>query len=355
MLGSKTKRRLTVLEQGSAEREARLGAIEGWRGELGDRVAALERASAQMERPDPAKRPLLEPMAAVAQLPTSAEKLLGVLSWLGDTHQARGLRELSAQELDARMRADGWPIPATDDREGYWGQDHDMYWLSGLADHLFLAGFLPTDREESVLVDLGSASGRVLRHFALAPARGRRLIGADMNRRMIAWMRRHLGGLPIECQQTRNAPPLSLEDGSVDFLYALSVFTHVDEFEEAWLAEIRRVLRPGGRAFLTYHSERSWAMLADPDQWLTRTLQDDGYVVEDSGVAANVALFERPMPQARVVLNASHRDYQYLNIFHAREDLLQRWGRILTVEETFERAHGELQDAVLVTKSARGG
>ncbi|MBF0216669.1 MAG: class I SAM-dependent methyltransferase [Candidatus Omnitrophica bacterium] len=49
-------------------------------------------------------------------------------------------------------------------------------------------------------------------------------------------------------------PPLDLEDGSVDMVFAYSVFTHLKEDAHIqWLREFSRVLKKGGYAVLTTH------------------------------------------------------------------------------------------------------
>src|SRR5207244_2674608 len=52
-------------------------------------------------------------------------------------------------------------------------------------------------------------------------------------------------------------PPLAFEDRYFDFIYAGSVFTHIADLAEAWLMELRRIVRPGGRLYLTIQDERS--------------------------------------------------------------------------------------------------
>ena len=43
-------------------------------------------------------------------------------------------------------------------------------------------------------------------------------------------------------------------DGSFDLVYAFSVLTHLDvKAQSAWLAEFRRILRPGGILLLSLH------------------------------------------------------------------------------------------------------
>ncbi len=54
----------------------------------------------------------------------------------------------------------------------------------------------------------------------------------------------------------RVLPPLAFEDGLFDLVYAVSVFTHIDRFQQKeWLKEFRRLLRPGGALLLTIYSD----------------------------------------------------------------------------------------------------
>jgi SAM-dependent methyltransferase len=55
----------------------------------------------------------------------------------------------------------------------------------------------------------------------------------------------------------RLAPPLPYADGQFDFVYALSVFTHLTlELEAAWLVELERVVKPGGVLLVTLQGDR---------------------------------------------------------------------------------------------------
>jgi SAM-dependent methyltransferase len=221
---------------------------------------------------DTDRRPSQQPFHPIAKIAGSAEALKRDFDRLGDTLQAHALKSMPMDEHRSRMEADRWPLPQAGDREGYYGDAHTLYWLSGLADQVFLSRLTRSASEDMTILDFGCASGRVLRHFGATSGGGLRALAVDVNRRNIAWMREHLDQPSLELLRTTYDPPLPLETGSVDLIYALSVFTHIDEFEEAWLAEIQRTLRPGGRAFLTYHSERTWSLLADPSVGLDQVL-----------------------------------------------------------------------------------
>jgi hypothetical protein len=59
-------------------------------------------------------------------------------------------------------------------------------------------------------------------------------------------------------------PPLAYADKSFDLVYALSVFTHLNEQQQdAWRDEIRRILKPGGVWLLTTHGEAYIPKLSD--------------------------------------------------------------------------------------------
>ncbi len=100
------------------------------------------------------------------------------------------------------------------------------------------------------LLDFGCGCGRLARDIA---PYGAEVVGVDANPRLAAWCAKHLPGRYEAC---RLDPPLPLEDGLVDGLVALSVFTHLDQPRQAaWLAELGRVTKPGGWAMISFHDE----------------------------------------------------------------------------------------------------
>jgi len=51
-------------------------------------------------------------------------------------------------------------------------------------------------------------------------------------------------------------PPTEFPDDTFDFIYGISVLTHLPEMLQfAWMNELSRVLKPGGLLYITTHGE----------------------------------------------------------------------------------------------------
>jgi SAM-dependent methyltransferase len=61
-------------------------------------------------------------------------------------------------------------------------------------------------------------------------------------------------------------PHLHFVDRYFNLIYCGSVFTHIDDLAEAWLLELRRILSPHGRAYLTIHDNHTIELFDRPDQ-----------------------------------------------------------------------------------------
>jgi SAM-dependent methyltransferase len=270
-----------------------------------------------------------------------------------DTAQAAELRRLGAARLTELLQVDEVPIPAVADREGYFGDDHLAYWLSGQGDYLLLERLAAHEgrplRADQRFLDFGCASGRVLRHFHLARL-GLTLYGVDLALQNVGWAREHLPP-SISVVQGTALPSLPFEDNSLDFVYAGSVFTHIADFEEAWLLEIRRVMKPGGLAFLTYHPERVWRDLRDPSHVIRQIVSATPHRLDPLGLEPIPdEIFEESMPAERVVLVNLAYPVNNTNLIHSDRWIDERWGRFFAIEKIVERCHGGQQNGALVTK-----
>jgi SAM-dependent methyltransferase len=106
-------------------------------------------------------------------------------------------------------------------------------------------------RDGDRILDLGCGPGRMIRHL-LPLAERCEIWGADISAESILWCQRHLSP-PFHFATTTKLPHLPFADGSFRFVYCGSLFTHIDDLADAWLLELRRILAPDGRLYLTLH------------------------------------------------------------------------------------------------------
>jgi SAM-dependent methyltransferase len=143
-------------------------------------------------------------------------------------------------------------------------------------------------------------------------------------------------------------------DGYFDCIYAGSVFTHIADFEEAWLLELSRVLAPRGFAVLTFHPERTWTeMGSNPDHWCRRAIERGPHRLDPGAIEpVSMEVFQKPMPADRVVLTLTTWPVNNANVFHSHAWIRDRWARFFDLQFIVPRAHAEYQDAAVLTRRA---
>lgn len=303
------------------------------RNSAGQAFPSLSRLSKILKRPmsSPSKDkrgiPLIPPIASemlrdliitpsrdpFVVLPCVAEQTNNARHWIDP--KTLPLRE----PIETYYARDPYPIPAVSDREGYYGDDRHLdWWLSGLRDFLaveqnFLQynGTLGNGRR---ILELGCASGRALRHF-VCHAPDAQTWGCDINLRHVEWIRQFLPPY-IPVFQNTILPHLPIEDRFFDLVCAFSVFTHIDHLELAWLAEVRRILKPGGIAYFSIHGETTWSKMG-PEVPAYNSLMNARNEIK--GPEVNEALFEGPIPEPKTVFAwETIRNYNS-NVFHTTE------------------------------------
>ena len=242
--------------------------------------------------------------------------------------------------LEQALAADTAVLPPTERREGYYGPNHYNYWASGIRDVCQIAEWLETRTiVRGTFFDFGCAAGRVLRQVKAA-AGFTEVIGSDINRSHVDWIARHFPD-SIKVFQNTSIPVLPLPDESVDVVTAFSVFTHIECFDSTWLMELRRILRPGGIAWLTVHSDRTWRDI-EPSWPLHRALTSHPDYIKYGA--------HRTLPQDRLVFRW-HMERSYsANVFYTEAYIRTRWGRIMEVRDMFP-ALPFYQDIVVLQKT----
>jgi len=173
------------------------------------------------------------------------------------------------------------------------------------------------------VLDFGCGCGRVMRNWYNYTTS---FYGTDYNSELINWCQNNLSFCEFSVNQLE--PPLSYPDNKFDFIYALSVFTHLPKnLQIPWLEEIRRILRPNGVAFISVHGEHYRYLLTKKE----KNLFDQGELI---------------LHQEEIAGSNN------CNAFHPNQYLVNNFSKILEIIDLIpEGALGNpYQDAVLLQK-----
>ena len=180
------------------------------------------------------------------------------------------------------------------------------------------------------ILDFGCGSARVIRYF-LAEDAGKNFTGTDINRELVDWCKANING--VNWKLTAAIPPTELEDNSFDFIYGISVFTHLDrELQSLWLKELDRIIRPGGVILLTVHGA-AYARHINLREPNSGQLREKGFLYL-SGVTGKWKLDGLP-------------DF-YQTAIQTTDQVQQDWGEYFDVLGHFEGGINKLQDAVVL-------
>lgn len=200
------------------------------------------------------------------------------------------------------LAPDGLPLPPARLRVTVAGTaDPEWFLESGLRTHEIVVDTLArhgldVEVGTSRILDYGCGCGRVTRYWARFV--GAEVQGTDYNPSLVRWC---ADNLPFGFSANELEPPLPLPDDGFDAVYGISVLTHLPErLGLDWLAELRRVVRPGGLLLLTTHGDHYRERLTTAE----RTDYEAGRLVVRWGTAAGTNLcttFHSPAYIARTL------------------------------------------------------
>ena len=190
----------------------------------------------------------------------------------------------------ARMRAQVGPLHA----------DARFFLESGRHNAELVRDLVPLEQVD-VLLDWGCGCGRVLRHWSTLE--GTAVHGCDINPKMVAWCNAHL---PFaEVADNDLSPPLPYAEDRFGLVYAFSVMTHLSEdLQREWVAECRRVLRPGG--YLVFSTLGEYFVARDRLTPEERSSFEDGNLVVLYQGSSGTSLCSAYHPQDWVAHELAH-------------------------------------------------
>ncbi|MCB1006658.1 MAG: class I SAM-dependent methyltransferase [Acidimicrobiales bacterium] len=242
---------------------------------------------------------------------------------------------VGADEAAPQVADDGLPLPPPDVWELEGDRDGAPH-FDAMVTALGSAGCTPASCR--TVLDFGCGSARLLRCWHGHDDRVLRdLWGVDINATSVQWCRTHLSP-HMRFATCTTLPTLPFEDRTFDLVYACSVFTHISELAESWLLELRRILRPGGFAYVTVQDQSYVkAKLAQPASWhwTSAFVHDHAEILGRLGHGLEIVSLGRASKDAMV--------------FHDRGALLESWSRYLDVVGYAEHAY-DCQSAVVLRR-----
>ena len=187
------------------------------------------------------------------------------------------------------------------------------------------------------ILEWGCGCGRILRHLPRSAAQ-KRLCGFDIDREALSWIDKYLPW--IETSHTDGMPPLPYPDDTFDLIFNHSVMSHLDAtYQDAWLDELKRALKPGGVATLSIHGKKAFSAFLDtlsPDarQTYAENLRTEGIVyTRQDGWSAHFPDF-------------------YHTSFHDVNYVFDHWAEFLDIRCYIPRGALDYQDLIVLQKPA---
>ncbi len=162
----------------------------------------------------------------------------------------------NASRIRAQSRADAAPpLPSQELMFIVAGSEDPAWFLeSGWRGAQSLRAILEKNgrrlEECGAVLDFGCGIGRVIRHFY--DVKGPLFHGTDYNADLIRWCQDNLAFARFQVNAL--VGHLAYKPETFDYIYALSVFTHLTEAQQRfWMGELKRVLKRGGYLLITTH------------------------------------------------------------------------------------------------------
>ncbi len=214
--------------------------------------------------------------------------------------------------------------------------DLPNFFLTGYEDYTKLAGLIETtlghaSRPRAVL-DWGVGSGRVSRYLKGDDRFS--AYGCDIDPVNMSSL--HERGFDASrFKQMAPGGPIPFPDQSFDFCFGLSVVTHLtEELQDFYLAEVVRVLKPGGAALFSIHGPMHFFSQINDGRLFADLVNKGIVVVSDSPV------LDKGFPEAK-------EKRLYVNTLHSYAYVLRHWAKFFKYVGITDALSITLHDYVL--------
>lgn len=180
------------------------------------------------------------------------------------------------------------------------------------------------------ILDFGCGCGRVLQWLSKQNKQAH-YDGVDIDEAAINWCNNNI--LSADFFNNEFLPPLPFDDDKFDLVYAVSVFSHIDEEAHLlWLKEIQRIVRPGGYFVVSYHGRHSQEILTLKEK---NTIEEHGFLfkVESCG---------------KFKLDGLPDSYQ--SAFISQKYIEDHWSSYFDIKKVVAKGMNGYQDIVVMQK-----
>ena len=176
------------------------------------------------------------------------------------------------------------------------------------------------------VLEWGCGCGRISRAMLKIFPEGS-FYGCDIDPDAIAWLQKAFTGSSFETIDPY--PPTPYKDGFFDFIYGISVFTHLDEPTQfKWLEELKRITSRSGTVVVTVHSGGG-----SKESYMHNQLRTKG-IADRSG--------------DRWLLFNHFLDSSYYRLtMHSKDYVMNEWSRYFDILDYVEKGIGR-QDIVIM-------
>lgn len=169
---------------------------------------------------------------------------------------------------------------------------------------------------EKKILDWGCGPGRIIRHIHQFVDKCE-VYGVDYNPTNLNWCKDNIPN--VNFSKNEIDPPLRFEVDTFDFIYGISIFTHLSApNHKAWMDELARVSKTGSIIYLTSHGPIYKRILTEKE----RKQYDDGKLVNRGNAIEGHRVYAAFHPPAyfRKLLET------HFEVLSYREGLEEDWG-----------------------------
>ena len=193
--------------------------------------------------------------------------------------------------------------------DAYSFLDWDLYRKSGTDVAVFLSQVARrhlSEHDPLRVLEWGCGPARVIRHIPAAFGANTEVHGSDYNEDTIKWCSKAIRGVNFTLNGLE--PPLPFDSGIFDFVYSISVFTHLSEsVSRAWIEELLRITHSGSILVITMQG----------DAYLEKLLPDEVEAYRSRGI-----VLRGNVTEGSRIFSAFHsREYLTTQLFQKLEVL----------------------------------